>query len=97
MLISELCVLTKISCSKPLGALVPLETPLRLWTSLTMDFIMEVLDSDSCTVVFTAVDLLTKMMHFISCDSLRYAETKAQLLVGHVIHLVEISDSITSD
>ena len=74
----ELCCRTKTPRSAPPGFLKPLEVPLRAWTDISMDHII---DLPACTRngktyrhILVIVDRLTKMRHFIPVTGLETEE-----------------------
>jgi hypothetical protein len=61
----DVCQRDKVSRHKRYGLLQPLEIPYRPWTSISMDFITALPESDGFTQIWVIVDRLTKMAHFI--------------------------------
>ena len=79
------------------GLLQSLPVPERIWTDLTMDFIVglpEVRGRDSICVV---VDRLSKYAHFIPCTSYITASEVARLFINHVWKLHGPPRSIITD
>jgi hypothetical protein len=61
----DVCQRDKVSRHKRYRLLQPLEIPYRPWTSISMDFITTLPESDGYTQIWVIVDQLTKMAHFI--------------------------------
>jgi hypothetical protein len=61
----DTCQRDKVSRHRRYGLLQPLEIPYRPWTSISMDFITALPESDGFTQIWVIVDRLTKMAHFI--------------------------------
>ena len=61
----NICVAAKSSRHKPHGLLMPLQAPEGPWTSISMDFIVELPESAGMTAIFVVVDRFTKMVHFV--------------------------------
>jgi hypothetical protein len=61
----DTCQRDKVSRHRRYGLLQPLEIPYRPWTSISMDFITALPESDGYTQIWVIVDRLTKMAHFI--------------------------------
>ena len=96
----ELCFRTKTPRSAPPGFLKPLDVPLRAWTDISIDHIV---DLPECTRngktyrhILVVVDRLTKMRHFIPVTGLDTDEVVESFL-HHVYKLHGAPDSIVSD
>jgi hypothetical protein len=61
----DVCQHDKVSRHKRYGLLQSLEIPYRPWTSISMDFITTLPESDGSTQIWVIVDRLTKMAHCI--------------------------------
>jgi hypothetical protein len=61
----DVCQRDKVGRHRRYGLLQPLEIPYRPWTSISMDFITTLPESDGYTQIWVIVDRLTKMAHFI--------------------------------
>jgi len=59
------CQRNKSRRHKRFGLLQPLETAYAPWTSISMDFIIELPDSEGNTQIWVIVDRFTKMAYFI--------------------------------
>jgi hypothetical protein len=70
----------KATCHKPYGLLLPLELPYALWTSIAIDFIMDLPLSEDCDQLWVIIDIFTKMAHFIPLK-------KEQKTVEHLVKI----------
>jgi hypothetical protein len=61
----DTCQRDKVSRHRRYGLLQPLDIPYRPWTSISIDFITALPESDGFTQIWVIVDRLTKMAHFI--------------------------------
>ena len=93
----DTCARAKTPRHKSHGLLMPLPIPTRPWSSLSMDFIVELPNSVGMTTILTIVDRWTKMAHFIPIESLPSAEETAELFINHVLRLHGLPDEIISD
>jgi hypothetical protein len=62
----------------PTGYLEPLPTPDTRWHMISVDFIVELPESDGHDAVMVVVDSLTKCAHFLPVDTTITAEGSAQ-------------------
>ena len=62
----DMCLQTKSICSPPFGELHPLPIPDAPWDTTSVDFIMELLESNRKDAIMVVVDSVTKQSHFIS-------------------------------
>jgi hypothetical protein len=72
------CQKDKATHHRPYGLLLPLELPYAPWTSIAMDFIMDLPLSEDCDQLWVIVHRFTKMAHFIT---LHKDQMKAEYLV----------------
>jgi hypothetical protein len=61
----DLCLQTKIQRQLPTGHLKPLLIPEAHWHMVSVDFIVELPESDGCDAVMVVFDSLTKRSHFL--------------------------------
>ena len=67
------------------GKLVPLQIPATKWSSVSMDFIMELpLTRHGHNAILVFVDRLTKMVHLVPTHTDVTAEETAKLYVDNV-------------
>jgi hypothetical protein len=62
----DTCQRDKTSRHKQYDLLQPLDIPYRPWTSILMDFITTLPESQAFSQIWVIVDRLTKMAHFIA-------------------------------
>jgi hypothetical protein len=81
----------------PFGYLKPLEIPQRRWSSVSIDLIVGLPDSNGFDAVLVVVDRLSKMAHFLPCRSDIDSEGIASLFRDGVFKHHGLSDDIVSD
>lgn len=94
------CRRARASKEKYHGILSPLPVPERCWKDITLDFVVELPESNGYNAVLNVVDRLSKMRHCIPCkgdDKGTSAQATAKLLITHVWKLHGLCDTITSD
>jgi hypothetical protein len=72
----------------------------RSWMNITMNFVIELLESKDFNAILMIINRLTKMHHYISCTTAEEktnAEEIARLLINHVWKLHELSNTIISN
>jgi hypothetical protein len=80
----DLCNRTKMQHQQPIGELHPSETPEALWEVISVDFIVELLESHGYNAIMCVVDSLTKHVHFIPMHTTINAEGTALLFLKEV-------------
>ena len=93
----DVCCRAKVPRHKPYGLLSPLSTPIRAWSDISMDFIVELPKSKDMTTIMVVVDRLTKMAHFIPLRCLPTASIAADAFIFNIFKLHGFPDSIVSD
>lgn len=93
----DICNRAKVPHHKPHGLLQPLPIPAQCWTSISMDFIVELPASNNFNSILVVVDRLTKMAHFIPCTSSISAPETANLFLSNVFRLHGMPKDIVSD
>ena len=93
----DTCSRSKIPRHRPYGLLQPLPIPEKPWTSISMDFIVDLPLSKTFDSIFVVVDRLTKMAHFIPCHKTVTGEETAKLFVDNVYKIHGFPDDIISD
>lgn len=91
------CARAKSSRHKPYGLLKPLPIPEKPWTSLSMDLIEQLPESDSFSSILVIVDRLTKMSLFVPTTTRVTSEELARLFVLHVFSKHGVPNDIVSD
>jgi hypothetical protein len=80
----DLCNRTKVQCRRPIGELHPSETPEAPWDMISVDFIVELLESHGYDTIMCIVDSLTKHAHFIPTHTTINAGGTALLFLKEV-------------
>jgi transposase InsO family protein len=82
---------------QPHGQLHPLLIPTSPWSSVFMDYIVELPPSSGHNAILVCVDRLTKMAHFCPTTTNVSAEESAKLYVKHVFKLHGLPSDIVTD
>ena len=80
----------------PFGLLKPLPVPERLWDSISMDFIEQLLESNGFTTILVIIDRASKQAIFIPTHNTINSVELAQLFVTHVFSKHGVPNHITS-
>ena len=92
------CQRDKASTQKPAGTLQPLPIPDRNWSSVGMDFIVGLpMTKGGHNAIYTFVDRLSKMCHFVATVDTIGAEEAASLYVNAVFRLHGLQKDMVSD
>ena len=91
------CQRNKTARHKKYGELLPLEVPYRPWTSISMDFIVGLPESDGNTKIWVIVDRFSKMAHFIPLPTVNKTEDMAKIFLNQIWKLHGLPDDIVSD
>jgi hypothetical protein len=79
------------------GLLQPLEAPPRPWSSISMDFIVDLPPSEGYTSIWVIVDRYSKMAHFIPLKTPTGAEELAKIFVKEIFRVHGLPSDIVSD
>ena len=79
------------------GLLQPLEVPYAAWTSISTDFITQLMESQGCTQMMVVVDRFTKMAHFIGLATDATAKDVGDTFLREVWRLHGLPSEIISD
>ena len=93
----DICARSKGIQHKPHGLLQPLPVPQQCWTSVSLDFIVELPKSNGFNCILVVVDRFSKMAHFIPCTTSISASETADLFYRHVFRLHGMPQDIISD
>ena len=93
----DTCQRNKTVRHKPYGLLQPLPVPEIPWSSISMDFIVQLPLSNGHTAILVVVDRMTKMAHFIPTTDDIDATGTISLLMSRVFSLHGFPDDIVSD
>ena len=66
------------------GLLKPLELPSSKWAHVTIDLVIDLLESNGFTAMVVFVDKLTKMVHLVGCKKEVTTMEYAQILIDNV-------------
>lgn len=80
----DLCLCTKAQRHLPVRGLHPLLIPSAPWDTISVDFIVELLESSGHNAIMVVVDLVTKRAHFASTITTITATGTAQLFLQQV-------------
>ncbi|KAJ3684806.1 hypothetical protein LUZ61_013970 [Rhynchospora tenuis] len=93
----EVCQLTKPEHVPSPGLLQPLPIPHEAWTSIGMDFITGLPNSQGKEVLMVVVDRLTKYSHFLPLSHPYSTASVAQVFLDNIYKLHGLPTSIISD
>ena len=93
----DTCQRDKASRHKKYGLLDPLEVPYRPWSSILIDWIIELPESAGCTQIWVIVDRLPKMAHFIPLKTGVIVVELAQAFQLVIWKLYGLPDEIITD
>ena len=93
----DTCARNKATRHKPHGQLHPLPIPSAPWSSVSMDFIVELPESRGYNAILVCVDRLTKMAHFCPTTTRVDAKETARLYLKHVFKHHGLPDNIVTD
>ena len=93
----DICSRSKIPRHRPYGLLHPLPILEKPWSSISMDFIVDLPPSKGFDSIFVVVDRLTKMAHFVPCDKTVTGEETARLFIDNIYKYHGFPDDIISD
>src|SRR5260221_9221672 len=91
------CTHMKSPRHKPYGKLKQLPIPSRLWSSISMDFIEQLPDSEGFSTILVIINCLTKQAIFIPSHNMVNAPQVAQLFLIHVFSKHRVPVHITLD
>jgi len=93
----DLCLWTKPWRHSPVGELQPLSVPDAQWDTLSVDFVVELLESSGHDAIMTVVDSVSKRVHFVPMHTTVIAEGAARLFLHHVWKLHGLPKRVVSD
>jgi hypothetical protein len=80
----DICQKTKPKQHGPRGYLQPIPIPSQPFEVITMDFIVDLPESNRYKAILVKVDKLTKYAHFIHCPTTINEQETAKLLHDHI-------------
>ena len=93
----DVCQRNKASRHKRYGLLQALEPAWSAWSSISMDFVVDLPVSAGYTQVWVVVDRFTKMAHFIPLNTKTTAQNLAEVFVREIWRLHGLPTEIISD
>ena len=93
----NLCLRTKPWQHFPVGKLQPLSVPDARWDTLSVNFVVELLESFRHDAVMTVVDSISKRVHFVPTHIMVTAEGVARLFLHHVWKLHGLPKCVVSN
>jgi hypothetical protein len=93
----NLCLHTKTQHHAPYGELQPLPVPPEWWDTISMDFIMELPESQGFNAIMVVVDLVAKRAHFVPIHTIVTANRTARLFLHHIWKLHGLPRRVVSD
>jgi hypothetical protein len=93
----DICARNKTPRHKPHGTLHPLPIPPAAWSSVSMDFIVELPESNGFNAILVCVDRFTKMAHFCPTTTNVTSEDTADLYLRYVFKHHGLPTDIVSD
>ncbi|KAJ8507306.1 hypothetical protein ONZ45_g10310 [Pleurotus djamor] len=93
----DTCQRMKTRRQLPMGELNPLEVPNGRWDRISVDFIVELPESDGFDAIMNVVDSVSKRAHFIPTHTSISALGSANLYLQHVWKLHGLPSSVLSD
>ena len=91
------CVRSKDIRQRPQGLLLPLQTPSRPWSHLSMDFVTGLPVSEGNSAILVIVDRFSKACRLIPLPKLPSALDTAKLVFLHVFRVFGLPQDIVSD
>src|ERR1700761_2989445 len=93
----DMCLQTKPAHQLPIGQLHPLPIPDAPWDTISVDFIVELPESNGKDAIMVVVDSVTKRSHFIGTVTTLSAAGTAQLYLQHVWKHHGLPKKVVSD
>lgn len=93
----QTCLRAKTPRHKPYGLLKPLPIGERPWSSISMDHIVGLPESNGCDAILVIICRLTKQGVFVPCHTTNTASDLAELFIGHVFSKHGLPADIVSD
>ena len=93
----DICSRSKNFQHRPYGLLQPLPILHRPWSSVSMDFIIDLPPSISFDSIYIAINWFTKMAYFVLCKKTSSSEDTTRLFLDNVYRYHGMPDDIISD
>lgn len=91
------CAQAKVLLSLAASKLLPMPMLQMPWSKITVDFIIDLLESQGHITILVTVDWFSKSLHLIPLPGLPTAFTKAKLFFNHIFRHFGIPEDIVSD
>ena len=93
----DMCLHTKVSCQPPVKELNPLPIPDAPWDTISVDFIVELPESEEKDAIMAVVNSVTKCGHFVDMVTTLSAAGTARLYVQHIWKHHSLTKKAVSD
>ena len=93
----DLCLCTKVQWSPPVRELSPLPTLESRWDTISVNFIVELLESPSYNAIMNVIDSVSKVSHFIPTHTMITALGVAHLFLIHIWKLHGLPKQVVSN
>jgi transposase InsO family protein len=93
----DLCLRTKVQRRLPIGELNPLPIPDTTWDTVSVDFIVELPQSNGHDAILVVIDSVSKRAHFVSTVTTLTAAGTANLYLRHIWKHHGLPNRIVSD
>jgi hypothetical protein len=93
----DICVRTKVQRRAPVGELHPVPVPEQRWSTISVDFIVELPKSNGHDSVMVVVDSVSKTSHFVPTNTTVTALGSARLYMRNIWKLHGLPDVVLSD
>jgi hypothetical protein len=93
----DICSRSKGPRHRPYGLLRPLPIPKKPWSSISMDFIIDLPSFKAFDSIFVVVDRLMKMVHFMPFNKTATCEETARLFMDNIYKYHGLLDDIISN
>jgi len=89
--------ITRSSGTRGMGYWKPIDVPMKLWTSISMDFIVGLPKSEGYTKIWVIVDRFSKMAHFMPLKTEEHIKELALIFLKEIWPLHELPETIISN
>ena len=93
----DICSCSKVPCHCPNELLHPLSILKKPWSSISMDFIIDLPSFKAFDSIFVVVDRLTKMAHFMPFNKMATCEEIVRLFMDNIYKYHGLLDDIIFD
>ena len=93
----DICSRSKNPRHRPYGLLQPLPVPKRPWSSVSMDFIVDLPPSNTFDCICVVVDRFSKMAHFVPSKKTITSKNTTKFFIDNIYRYHGLPDDIVSD